>query len=67
MWHNTYRDYTLDGEMLKNRVGSGKGIIGAEMSEIQGWGEAYHESAEKPPKTLESLFAFLFGIKENGK
>jgi hypothetical protein len=38
MWWKEYRDYPLDKPLIKYQVQPGKGIIGCEMHEINGWG-----------------------------
>lgn len=42
MWPKLYRDYPLDKPLIKHRVESGKGIVGCEMHELNGWGTSYH-------------------------
>lgn len=42
MWPKSYKDYPKDTPLVKQQLQSGKGIIGCEMSELNGWGESYH-------------------------
>lgn len=42
MWHKEYRDYGIDKALIKYQVQPGKGIIGCEMHEINGWGNTLH-------------------------
>lgn len=42
MWPKNYKDYPKDASLKKEEVSSGKGIIGCEMHEVNGWGESYH-------------------------
>lgn len=45
MWRNTYKDYRLDEEWLKEKVEPGKGIVGCEMHELNGWGDGIHNQS----------------------
>lgn len=52
MWNRKYKDYPKDSDMLKEKIESGKGIIGCEMHEVYGWAEAYeghNGKSKKPP------------------
>lgn len=42
MWPKFYRDYPVDTPLIKQSVESGKGIVGCEMHELNGWGMSYH-------------------------
>lgn len=42
MWPKFYRDYPEDKPLIKQRVQPGKGIIGCEMHELNGWGMTQH-------------------------
>ena len=42
MWPKSYKDYPKDTPLVKNRVEPGKGIVGCEMSEPNGWGDTFH-------------------------
>lgn len=42
MWPKKYKDYPEDLPLTQNQVEPGKGIIGCEMHDLNGWGEAYH-------------------------
>lgn len=42
MWPKAYRDYKVDSVQVKHQVEPGKGIIGCEMHDLNGWGETYH-------------------------
>ncbi len=42
MWPKFYRDYPEDKPLVKQSVESGKGIIGCEMHELNGWGMTHH-------------------------
>jgi hypothetical protein len=60
MWHNTYKDHEEDGPFSRQKVRTGKGIIGCEMHEIQGWGHAFHRPRKKKPGIFETLLTALF-------
>jgi hypothetical protein len=38
MWPKSYKDYPIDTPLIKQQVRPGKGIIGCEMHELNGWG-----------------------------
>lgn len=57
MWPKAYRDYPQDLNLIKQKVEPGKGIIGCEMHDLNGWGEAWHKPV--PPKP--GFFAILLG------
>lgn len=64
MWFREYRDYKIDGPIIKQQVEPGRGIIGCEMHEIQGWGNTIHfESQKKKRGFFEKLFSKFFGRK----
>jgi hypothetical protein len=50
MWFKEYRDYPIDRPLIKYPVEPGKGIIGCEMHEINGWGNDLHVPRSKPKK-----------------
>lgn len=43
MWFRKYRDYPIDRPLIKERVETGKGIVGCEMHELNGWGSQFHQ------------------------
>lgn len=47
MWQKAYKDYKQDEPLIKERVETGKGLIGCEMHELNGWGETWHVSRKK--------------------
>lgn len=47
MWFKDYKDYPIDKPVIKETVESGKGIIGCEMHELNGWGEEVHIPVKK--------------------
>ncbi len=56
MWPKSYKDYPKDTPLVQNRVEPGKGIIGCEMSEPNGWGE----QLDIPPKTRKEGLSTTF-------
>ncbi|HEY4832091.1 MAG TPA: hypothetical protein VIH61_05965 [Waddliaceae bacterium] len=47
MWPKFYKDYPVDSPLIKYPIEPGKGIIGCEMHELNGWGELYHVKKHK--------------------
>jgi hypothetical protein len=39
MWPKFYRDYEIDKPVIKYQVQPGRGIVGCEMHDLNGWGE----------------------------
>jgi hypothetical protein len=62
MWPKEYEDYQEDDPLKKERLETGKGIVGVEMNDSFGWGESFHTK----PKPKKGLLARLFGGK-NGR
>jgi len=52
MWPKKYKDYSVDQPLIKYPVETGKGIIGCEMHEINGWGNSLHVPVKKQKKGL---------------
>lgn len=47
MWPKSYRDYPKDKPLIKNQVEPGKGIIGCEMHDLNGWGSSWHHTRKE--------------------
>lgn len=47
MWPKIYQDYPPDTPLKKERVEPGRGLVGCEMCELNGWGEAQHLKRNK--------------------
>lgn len=65
MWPKEYKDYPIDEPLIKCKVEPGKGIIGCEMHEINGWGIArhvYRPSRKRGP--ISTFVVWLLGEKE---
>ncbi len=56
MWPKKYKDYPEDAPLIKEPVETGKGIVGVEMHEVNGWSETLHT----PKKRKKGLFHRLF-------
>lgn len=52
MWFKNYKDYPIDAPLLKESVESGKGIIGCEMHDLNGWGIEWHHSSPSQSSPL---------------
>jgi hypothetical protein len=65
MWNNTYKDHEMDGPFTKERVASGRGIIGCEMHDLNGWGEKYHCKPPRKPGLIASILGSLLSSKKN--
>lgn len=63
MWPKEYKDYPIDKPLIKSRVEPGKGIIGCEMHEINGWGENIHFHRKKKESSLLIFLKYLFKQK----
>jgi hypothetical protein len=61
MWPKSYRDYKTDEPLKKYRVESGRGIIGFEGHEINGWGNQRHVPKKKKKGFVSTLLGTLFG------
>lgn len=60
MWPKEYRDYPIDEHLVKEQVEAGKGIVGCEMHEINGYGLTHHKEKGKKKKSLLVVLASLF-------
>lgn len=43
MWFKEYRDYPIDKPLIQEQVEPGRGIIGCEMHDLNGWGTHLHQ------------------------
>lgn len=66
MWFKEYHDYPIDRPLIKYPVESGRGIIGCEMHEINGWGSDLHVMPERHKQGLLRRFFSLFSRKKSG-
>jgi hypothetical protein len=65
MWKNTYKDYKPDSAWTKERVEAGKGIVGCEMQELNGWGHPFQMQQPQKKGFLRTLLIFLFKNSRN--
>jgi len=63
MWPKKYKDYPKDTPLKKQQVESGKGIVGCEMHEVNGWGETHHVARQKKKGFIYAILTTLFGPK----
>ncbi len=61
MWPKHYKDYPPDEPLIRYQVEAGRGIIGCEMHELNGWGENVHVYRKKRKGPLARLFLSIFG------
>lgn len=64
MWHREYKDYPTDEPLVREQLKSGKGIVGCEMHDLNGWGNTLHVYRKKKKGIFRKFFEFLFGKKE---
>ncbi|MGA8164644.1 MAG: hypothetical protein WB791_06420 [Waddliaceae bacterium] len=68
MWPKSYKDYPVDSPLVQQQVEPGRGIVGCEMHDLNGWGEEHHIPAEKQRKGIVSTLLFaLFGRQKKGE
>lgn len=61
MWPKKYEDYPEDTPLVKEQIDSGKGIIGCEMHDLNGWGGTFHRHRKKK-SGLRRFLERIFGI-----
>lgn len=60
MWPKKYKDYPIDKPLIKDQLEPGKGIIGCEMHDLNGWGNEIHQRLPRKRGRLSLLIASLF-------
>lgn len=61
MWPKEYKDYPEDTTLVKEKVEPGKGIVGCEMHDLNGWGMTFHLAPKvKEPGFFRTLWHRLF-------
>lgn len=60
MWPKQYRDYRIDKPLIKEQVEPGKGIIGCEMHDLNGWGTTMHRLKTRKPGLLATFLHDFF-------
>lgn len=65
MWWKEYEDCKYDEPLKKQTLEPGKGIIGCEMHERNGYGTTLHRSQYRAKKgPITKFISWLFGVKE---
>ncbi|MFA6915642.1 MAG: hypothetical protein WC222_04540 [Parachlamydiales bacterium] len=64
MWHREYKDYPTDLPLKHERLEPGKGIIGCEMHDINGWGNTVHVYRPKKKGFFRRWIEYFMGIKK---
>ena len=65
MWPKKYRDYGVDKSLINDPVESGRGIIGCEMHELNGWGNTLPTHKKAKNGFFRSLVLYFF--RDRGK
>lgn len=60
MWEREYRNYKRDKPLVQQELEPGKGLIGCEMHELNGWGNTLDRPQGKKRGFLASLLIDLF-------
>lgn len=63
MWFKEYKDYPIDTPVIQEPVESGKGIIGCEMHELNGWGEEVHIPVNRKKGFFRQLIQSVFATR----
>lgn len=66
MWPKSYKDYPSDQPLIREPLYPGKGIIGCEMHDLNGWGTECHRAAKKKKqggKSWKDSFLAIFKRK----
>lgn len=64
MWPKSYKDYPVDASLVKYEAEPGRGIIGCEMHDLNGWGERHHIPKKRKKGIISTLLSSLFGTKK---
>ena len=64
MWWKEYQDYPIDRPLINKQVETGKGIIGCEMHDLNGWGTTLHIPKKKKKGLFSQLLAHIFTKKK---
>ena len=64
MWPKAYQDYKEDEPLIKEQVEPGKGIIGCEMHEKNGWGQTFAKKPAHRSGFLKSFLSFFIQIEK---
>lgn len=58
MWYTDYKNCPPDAPLKKERVSPGKGIVGCEMHEVNGWGSRYQLDTFSDDKVTVSVITY---------
>lgn len=61
VWWREYKDYQPDTSLKQEKLESGKGLVGCEMHDRQGWGLTLHHYRSRDGR-IARFFASLLGI-----
>lgn len=62
MWPKAYRDYKTDEPLVKHQLQPGRGIIGCEMHDLNGWGDTLHIPIKKKKSGFfQTMIQAIFG------
>ena len=62
MWRYDYKDYQTDDTLVEQEVEPGKGIVGVEMHDVNGWNER-HLQQRKARGWLRNFLAAILPFK----
>jgi hypothetical protein len=65
MWFREYRDYRIDRPLIKEKVEPGKGIIGCEMHDLNGWGLNHHKTGKRKKSLWSRLMTYWFNKRNH--
>lgn len=59
MWPKEYKNYPEDQPLKQHEIEPGKGIIGCEMHDLNGWGLTVHQSKKGKKRGMAAFLARL--------
>ena len=65
MWFKEYADYPIDHSLIKEKVEPGRGIIGCEMHDLNGWGTTWHYNKPSKKGLWRQLISIFFKSGRN--
>lgn len=65
MWPKNYKDYPADSPLRKSQVQAGKGIIGSEMHDLNGWSNEIHQYKPRKKGRIRKFFESVFKSKKS--
>lgn len=67
MWSKNYKNYPEDKPLIREQIEPGKGIIGCEMHDMNGWGNTIHMRKPRKKGFVASILTYLFRDKGEEK